>query len=174
MPDIIDRMQFTIYDKYYPESKVTWDITNAILYIELFTERSRPSVSVAIEADNITQLCFDLSANHEVMYLECVGFRFDPDDNLIAPSSDRQGNLVLSNPITRCGDEYQRIDDAIFATHYLNRNLELTSSKGSTLLRIGIDTKVITDVLAASPHLLYTLSEGALQEIWIVDPKQPL
>jgi hypothetical protein len=105
-----------------------------------------------------------LSASAEVKDIECVGFRFTPDERLIAPAPRRKGNLVLTSRPQRYGDL-----QGLVSSHYdPDHLLELTRTQDSTLLRI--DTQEITAVIAASPHLLYTLSDDVLQEIWIVNP----
>ncbi|MEO7718005.1 MAG: hypothetical protein ABIY70_17525 [Capsulimonas sp.] len=159
-------LKFTIRDAYYPEAQMSWQFPVSLLYTELFSEcpkvRSKPGVS--IDADNIDQLCFDLSEEYEIKYIEYIGFRFQFDDRLTAPSPTRRGNLILANPLTQLEAEQT------LRLYSLDHPMDLICTSDRTLARIGIDTLPITDVVAASSHVRYTLSGDALQEIWLVSP----
>ena len=148
---------FGIVTNYYPGVKVLWQFDVSLVYAEIFKSKPvhGPSGGVTIHASNVTGLCFDLAASGEIKYIECVGFKFQITDELISPKPTRQGNLVVKNPSFGCE---------------LDQPMELDCTKDRTLLRIRLGTGPVTDVVAPSEHILYTLSGDDLLEIWFITP----
>lgn len=172
-----DSIKVKIGDNHYKECKAVLDSRNAILSIELFRERQPSGNYFAIEADNITQMCFDLSSSYEIKSIEVIGAKFEMIENLVLPTCSTHGNLVFDQnqnyqtqgTWTR-HDEYEEYDECESKEYRFDQPVEMTASTDSMLLRVCIGRLPITQIIAASANLFYGLSEDALQEIWINNP----
>ena len=169
-----DSMKVKLVDNYYEECKAVLDSGNAILSMDLFGERRPSGNYLAIEADNITQMCFDLSSSYEIKSIEILGANFEMTENLVLPTCSTQGNLVFDQNQNyqiqgtwRRHDEYDEYDKYESKEYRFDHPVEMTASADSMLLRVGIGTLPTTQIIAASANLFYGLSENALQEIWI-------
>ena len=172
-----DSMQVKLVDNYYEECKAVLDSRNAILSVDLFRERRPSGNYLAIEADNITQMCFDLSSSYEIKSIELLGAKFEVMGNLVLPTCFTHGNLVFyenqnyqtQGTWTR-HNEYDEYDECEAKEHRFDQPVEMTVSADGMLLRVGIGRLPITQIIAASANLFYALSESSLQEIWINNP----
>lgn len=169
-----DSMKVKLVNNYYEECKAVLDSRNAILSIDLFRERRPSGNYLAIEADNISQMCFDLSSSYEIKSIEVIGAKFEMIENLVLPTCSSRGNLVFyenqnyqtQGTWTR-HNEYDEYDECESKEHRLDQPVVMTASADGMLLRVSIGKLPITQIIAASANLFYALSGNSLQEIWI-------
>jgi hypothetical protein len=177
MSNANDTIKVEVVDNYCKECKAGLDSENAILSVDLFRERRPSGNYLSFASGNTIQMIFDLSSSYEIKSIEVLGAKFVTIENLVLPKCSRQGNLVFyenqNYQIQGTWKRYAELEeyDEYKSKEYcFNPPVELTSSADKTILRIGIGTLPITQIIGASTNLFYALSENTLQEIWIKNP----